>query len=77
VDKAILYIIKANIILVYIGIVNGLYIIILLFDYNPNISLNFFSIFINSNSINLEVFNISCKLSLNNINYYLLLISNI
>ena len=75
-DKAALYITKADIILVYIDTVDSLYTIILLFSYNLDISLNLFSIFINSN-IDLEVLNISHKLSLDNIDCYLLLISDI
>ena len=76
-DKAILYTLKINIILVYIYPVNSPRIIVPLLNYNPNISLNLFGILIISLIINLKAPNISYKLSFNNTNYYLLLISNI
>ena len=76
-DKAILYTLKINIILVYIYPVNSPCIIVLLLSYNPNISLNLFGILIISLIINLKAPNISYKLSFNNTNYYLLLISDI
>ena len=76
-DKAILYIAKVSIILVYIGVVNSPYTIVSLLSYNPDISLDLFSILIVSYIIDLKAPNISCKLSLNDINCYLLLVSNI
>ena len=76
-DKAILYTLKINIILVYIYPVNSPCIIVLLLSYNPNISLNLFGILIISLIINLKAPNISYKLSFNNTNYYLLLIRDI
>lgn len=76
-NETILYIVKVGIILIDINMINYLYTIILLLNYNLNISLNFFSIFVISFIINFKVSDISCKLSLNNINCYLLLISNV
>ncbi len=50
--------------------------IVLLLSHGPDISLNLFSILAISHIINLKAPGISYKLSLNNINYYLLPISN-
>ena len=51
---------------------------VLLFDYDLDINFNFFDIFvIVSHIINLKIFNINNKFGLNDINYYLSLISNI
>jgi hypothetical protein len=48
-----------------------------LLGHNLNINLNLFGILIISLVLNLKVPNISCELSLNNTNRYLLLVSDI
>jgi hypothetical protein len=63
--------------LVCICLVNSPRIIVLLLGYNPNISLNLFGILIVSQVVNLKVPNVNCKFSFDNINCYLLLVSNI
>lgn len=56
--------------------VNSLYIVVSLFNYDLDINLDFFSIFIISYIVDLKVLNISYKLSFDDINYYLPLIDN-
>jgi hypothetical protein len=63
--------------LVYISAVNSLYTIVPLLGHYLNISLDLLGVLIISRVINLEVPNISYKLSLNNTNYYLALVSNV
>ncbi len=74
--EAILHITKVSIVLVSICPVNCSRAIVLLLSYSPDISLNLFSILVISYITNLKAPNISYKLSLNNFNYYLLLVSN-
>lgn len=62
--------------LVCIYPVNSLCTIVLLLSHNPNVSLDLFGILVVSPVINLKVPNIGCKLSFNNIDYYLPLVGN-
>jgi hypothetical protein len=63
--------------LVYIGTVNGPRTMVPLLSYDPDISLNLFSILVTSPVIDLKAPDISYKLSLNDINRYLPLVSDI
>jgi hypothetical protein len=76
-DKTILYIAKVSIILVCISPVDSPRIIVLLLGYNPDINLDLLGILVVSDIINLKIPNISTEFSLDNINCYLLLVSNI
>jgi hypothetical protein len=50
---------------------------VLLLGYNPDISLNLFSILVISPVVDLKALNVSYKLNLNNINRYLPLVSDV
>ncbi len=63
--------------LVCIGTVNGPRAMVPLLSHDPDIGLNLFGILATSPVIDLKVPNINYKLGLNNINHYLLLVSNI
>ncbi len=76
-DKAILHVTKVSIVLVYIGTVNSPRAMVPLLGHNPDIGLDLFSILVTSPVIDLKAPDISCKLGLKNINYYLLLVSNV
>jgi uncharacterized membrane protein len=63
--------------LVCIGVVNSSRAVVLLLGHYPDISLDLLGVLVISRVINLEVPNIGYKLSLNDTNYYLALVSNI
>ncbi|KUJ17844.1 uncharacterized protein LY89DRAFT_683837 [Mollisia scopiformis] len=48
-----------------------------LLGHNPNVSLNLFGILVVSPVVNLKAPNVSCKLSFNDIDRYLPLVSNV
>jgi hypothetical protein len=63
--------------LVYIDMVNGPRAIVPLLDHNLDVGLNLFNILVTSPIINFKAPNVSYKLSLNDINYYLPLVSDV
>jgi hypothetical protein len=76
-NKAILHVIKVNIMLIYISIVNGLCVMVPLLGHDLDINLNLFNILVISPVIDLKALDINYKLGLDNINCHLPLINDI